>query len=206
MATIHYFTFYFTFYFTITISTAPAGPSKPLHRSQIGSSNAASSSSELPPMDSGTLYSIKNPQPISQWYKVDNTIFGCLMMKGPVELPTDDAALGAPPPPTDDTASGAPPPPADANNTTFGTTHCPLMTQSLVHPCRPLIILPLAHPCHLLMTAFGTPHAPAGIIWVARAAAIRCVLGWTGWLTKLLGKTNLALQNLLYLWQTSKVK
>ncbi|KAJ7739939.1 hypothetical protein B0H14DRAFT_3609804 [Mycena olivaceomarginata] len=75
---------------------------------------AASSSSAGPPnatlappnpcKDSGMLYSIKNPQPISWWYEVDNTIFGHLVMKGPAELPADDAASGAPLPPADDTA------------------------------------------------------------------------------------------------------
>ncbi|KAJ7705887.1 hypothetical protein B0H14DRAFT_2647185 [Mycena olivaceomarginata] len=97
---------------------AVAGPSKPSKKWQTGSVNAVASSSKLPPTDSGTLYSIKNPQPIGRWYEVDNAVFGRLGMKGPVEPPADDAAFGAPPPPANNTNLGAPPPPA--NDTALG--------------------------------------------------------------------------------------
>ncbi|KAJ7871713.1 hypothetical protein B0H14DRAFT_2570716 [Mycena olivaceomarginata] len=93
-------------------------PSKPSKKWQTGSVNAVASSSKLPPTDSGTLYSIKNPQPIGRWYEVDNAVFGRLGMKGPVEPPADDAAFGAPPPPANNTNLGAPPPPA--NDTALG--------------------------------------------------------------------------------------
>ncbi|KAJ7829993.1 hypothetical protein B0H14DRAFT_2593628 [Mycena olivaceomarginata] len=97
---------------------AVAGPSKPSKKWQTGSVNAVASSSKLPPTDSGTLYSIKNPQPIGRWYEVDNAVFGRLGMKGPVEPPADDAAFGTPPPPANNTNLGAPPPPA--NDTALG--------------------------------------------------------------------------------------
>ncbi|KAJ7791580.1 hypothetical protein B0H14DRAFT_2624825 [Mycena olivaceomarginata] len=59
---------------------AVAGPSKPSQKWQTGSFNAVASSSKLPPTDSGMLYSIKNLQPIGQWYEVDNAVFGRLGM------------------------------------------------------------------------------------------------------------------------------
>ncbi|KAJ7312475.1 hypothetical protein DFH08DRAFT_822210 [Mycena albidolilacea] len=99
----------------VVISAGPPNattdPSKPLQRSQTSSFNAVASSLKLPPTDLGTLYSIKNLQPI-----------GCIIWvaraAGLLLSAVSSTGLSTPPPPaddapllpTDDTALGTPPP------------------------------------------------------------------------------------------------
>ncbi|KAJ7829736.1 hypothetical protein B0H14DRAFT_3465404 [Mycena olivaceomarginata] len=119
------------------------------------SSSAGPPNASPPPRNSHQRiqghYTASRTQPIGRWYEVDNAVFGCLGMKGPVEPPADDAAFGTPLPPANNTALGAPPPPA--NDTALGTP--PLASFGLPGPLLSAVLL-----AGLPTTSVG-PTAPA---------------------------------------------